>query len=77
MGSVVGNQFDEPGASLGMARGVVAARDGAARRLAEPIHLCTNKAELQITLFDATIRLCANGLVGPLCLLVVVGPHLS
>ena len=65
MGSVVGNQFDEPGASLGMARGVVAARDGAARRLAKPIHLCTNKAELQITLFDATIRLCANGLVGP------------
>ena len=65
MGSVVGNQFDEPGASLGMARGVVAARDGAARRLAEPIHLCTNKAELQITLFDATIRLCANGLVAP------------
>ena len=61
MGSVVGNQFDEPGASLGMARGVVAA----ARRLAKPIHLCTNKAELQITLFDATIRLCANGLVGP------------
>ena len=37
MGSVVGNQFDEPGASLGMARGVVAAaRDGAAASQAHP-----------------------------------------
>ena len=30
MGSVVGNQFDEPGASLGMAAWPVAARDGGA-----------------------------------------------